>query len=158
MPIGMGPPAPKSGNEGLGPPTGMVTPTKEMDPPTTSNGGTEPREEVSSLSTALLIAGAQCGCGGLVALTIVRKVTIRVRNGENEGPACADRCWEPQRHPVPLACHHQPWLGRGGQFLPILWKSFLSSCVNAQRNCRLAGVRAQRHPGMSWWASPQLGP
>lgn len=60
VPVGMRPPAPKSWD----PPTGMVTPTKEMDPPTTSNGGTEPREEVSSLSSALLTAGAQCGCGG----------------------------------------------------------------------------------------------
>lgn len=59
-------------------PVGMVTPTKEMDPSTTSDGGTEPREEVSSLSSALLTAGAQCGCGELVALTIVRKVTTEL--------------------------------------------------------------------------------
>lgn len=63
-----------------------------------TNGGTEPREEVSSLSPDLLTAEAQCGCGGLVALTVVRKVTIEVRNGENEVAGCADLCWGPQRH------------------------------------------------------------
>lgn len=90
----------RSGNGGMESPVGMVTPAKEVGPPTASQrgkgySGCQPLPRHAHRTSPMWLWGA----GGLGCL--VRKVTLKVTGGENEVPGCADPCWGPQREKPP---------------------------------------------------------